>query len=116
MRIYVIVPRTVDSDASDYKLCMTCGRMAAHVGHVSGILASDGVNVANEDLIVLSVASSKDLKETATKLKTANIRYVEYWDEDKAFDGKLLTAIATYPVQPPVEDLKALKPWRCKCN
>lgn len=117
-RIYVVVPRTVDSKLPPYKLCMTCGRMAAHVGHVVGVLArASGMDVADLDLIVLSVGSSLDLENLCIRLEGEEISYVEYRDTDKAFEGELLTAVATWPIEREESGpLKKLRPWCCKCN
>ena len=117
-RIYVLVPRTVDSTKPPHKFTMTCGRMAAHVAHVVGILARAAtVDVAEENIIVLSVASSRELSERCEALSAAGILWVDYFDVDHSFEGALLTAIATHPVMRENADaLKDLKPWRCACN
>lgn len=117
-RIYIVVPRTVDSKRPPYKVAMTCGRMAGHVGHVSGELQrASGVDVAAEYLIVLSVANSQELDGLCRALEKENVSFVEYRDPDEPFYGELLSAIATWPVQkyssPSIIDLL---PWRCKCN
>lgn len=118
-RIYVVVPKTVDSPLPPFKLSMSCGRMAAHVGHAAGLLQEflPEAEVAGRELIVLSVPGSPELAEVIVKLEAADIGYVRYLDEDKAFEGELLTAIATAPLDEEQRKVFAgLRPWKCKCN
>ena len=117
-RVYIVIPRTVDSKLPPYKMSMTCGRMAAHAAHVAAVLTrASGVDVADKDLIVLSVANSADLLATCACLEVENISFVAYRDVDKAFQGELLTAIATWPIERNSSAaLKKLRPWCCACN
>lgn len=119
-RIYVVVPRTVDSPLPPFKLSMSCGRMAAHVGHAAGLLQDtfpNSVKVRDTDLIVLSVANSIELQEALGRIKEQGIWHVCYLDTDKAFEGELLTAIATLPLDEEQRKVFAgLRPWKCKCN
>lgn len=116
-RIYVVVPRTVDSSKPPFKFTMTCGRMAAHACHVSSLIGATGERVADLDVIVLQVASSAALVQVQKSLADSSIAFAEYFDEDHAFTGPLLTAIATYPIEKANAGvLSTLKPWRCACN
>ena len=115
-RIYVIIPRNLDVDGK--KFTMTCGRMAAHAAHVSGILArASGENIADIDLIVLSCANSGELFQVKDFCISFSVLFVEYLDTDKCFDGEVLTAIATYPLSRDMaQNFKLLRPWKCECN
>src|SRR5712691_4781974 len=113
-RIYVMIPRTLD--ASDKKLCMSCGRMAAHAAHAAGKLQQAYGNifkVEDEDLIVLSVASSAELSEATAHLRENGVPVLEYTDTDKAFDGELVTAIVTPPLDKKAASLlHRYSPWK----
>lgn len=117
-RVYIVIPRTVDSKLPPYKLSMTCGRMAAHAAHVAAVLThASGVDVADKDLIVLSVANSEDLLAVCACLEVENVSFVTYRDVDKAFEGELLTAVASWPIERNSSaTLKKLRPWCCACN
>jgi hypothetical protein len=116
-RIYIVIPRTIDSPDPPFKVCMSCGRMAAHASHAAGMLGRKGVPVDDLDLIVLSVGSSEELNSVIEKLKESSVDFVEYRDDDHSFFGTLLTAIALFPIEKgSCQVLNLLKPWRCKCN
>ena len=120
-RVYIIVPRTVDSDKPPYKFTMTCGRMGAHTAHAAAKLQKSAWGehreFENEDIIVLSCASSAELLEAEEALFAQNIAYFEYTDEDHSFEGSLITAIVTAPMEKnSVPFLAKLRPWKCKCN
>lgn len=117
-RVYIVIPRTVDSKLPPHKLSMTCGRMAAHAAHVAAVLTrASGVDVADKDLIVLSVKNSYELETVRQNLEREEVSLVEYRDTDKAFEGELLTAVATWPIEKNSSaTLKQLRPWCCACN
>ena len=55
-RLYAIVPRTLyDKDGNN--ITMTCGRMAAQVAHIMGVLAKAGVDTPGIDLIILQTSN-----------------------------------------------------------
>jgi len=119
MRIYIVIPRTVDSEKPPFKLCMSCGRMAAHAAHAAAMVQDKrpDINVSDLDLIVLSVGSSRDLLILRDALKCEGVQSEEYKDVDKAFEGELLTAICTWPIEAKSSKaLNALRPWKCACN
>src|SRR5712692_1054055 len=98
-RIYIVIPRNLDSTKPPFKFNMTCGRMAAHAAHAAAILArSSGIDVGDKDIIILSVGNSQDLENLCFDLNRNRIKFVEYRDVDKGFEGELLTAIATWPI------------------
>jgi hypothetical protein len=117
-KVYIIIPRTVDSDKPPFKLNMTCGRMAAHAAHAAGLLTEvEGISIATETVIVLQVASSAEMEEIRLNLHKWNVAYLRYTDTDKAFDGELDTALITYPLtRSQAAPLKQLRPWKCACN
>lgn len=117
-RVYVVVLRNLD--LPNRKLCMTSGRIASHAVHVVAKLqrAQPDVDVSDQDIIILSVADNEELAQLRSDLLVVErVNFVEYRDTDRAFEGEHLTAIATYPIERDSSpSLKALRPWRCKCN
>jgi hypothetical protein len=116
-RAYVIVPTTVDSPNPPYKLNMTCGRAIGHGFHAGGLLQKNGYDAVENEAIALKVPNSLELERIKLLLAGAGIKFFDYIDVDKAFEGKLLTAVVTEPLNE--EQAKILKPykaWRCKCN
>ena len=115
-RIYIVVLRTLD--LPERKLCMTSGRIASHAVHVGAVLTrASGIDVADKDIIILSVAGKNELEQLCENLNRERIRFVEYRDVDRVIDGEHLTAIATFPIEKnSSQALKHLRPWRCACN
>lgn len=123
MKIYVIVPKNVDSDKPPYKIAMTCGKMAAQVGHAIHLLTVQMIQDGNgalleDDFIVLQVKDTAEMHEEREKLIHANIFHIEYRDISNVFEGEVLTALALRLPQWKAEEslLSHLKTWRCACN
>jgi hypothetical protein len=117
VRIYIVVLRTLD--LPDRKLCMTSGRIASHAVHAAVKLQRllPLIDVQDQDIIILSVAGSTELKHLCQDLNRECISFVEYRDIDRVFEGERLTAIAVYPVEKNQSHaLKVLRPWKCACN
>lgn len=117
-RVYVIVPRNLDvmRDGKPSKLSMTCGRAMAHVAHICGMLGKEGVDLFPLDLLVLSVADQAELLQVMIEFGKQGIRYLAYEDEDRLYEGKVITAIATFPAPKKTKCLERYPAWRCKCN
>lgn len=117
-RIYIIVPRNLDviREGKMSKLSMTCGRAMGHAAHAAGMLGLQGVDVFPLDLIVLSVADHSELVQVMNELTLNNIRFLAYEDEDRLYEGKAITAIATFPAPKKLRCLEKYPAWRCKCN
>lgn len=116
-RIYIVVLRNLD--LPDRKLCMTSGRIASHAVHAAAKLqrALPEVDVQDQDIIILSVAGSKELEQLCCDLNRDRISFVEYRDVDRVFEGERLTAIAIHPIEKnQSKELAKLRPWRCACN
>jgi hypothetical protein len=115
-RVYIVVLRNLD--LMDRKLCMTSGRIASHAVHAGAVLTrASGLDIANEDIIILSVANNMELAKLCASLQCEGISFVEYRDTDRTFEGEHLTAIATYPIEKNSSfALKHLRPWKCACN
>jgi hypothetical protein len=115
-RLYTIVPRTL-YDKYGNNITMTCGRMAAQVAHLAGLLGKKGVDVAGTDLIILQVSNSSQLEYVESALVDSSVDFEQYLDTNKAYEGELLTALALYPIERgSCEVLRELKPWVCACN
>ncbi len=118
-RVYIIIPRNLDvqRDGKVSKLSMTCGRAMSHSNHAAGMLGLRGVDVFPLDLITLSVADLAELQEVKADLVNAQIQFLEYEDEDRLYEGKAITALATFPVEKErAQCLTKYPAWRCKCN
>lgn len=119
MRIYVIVARNLDlPDGS--KLCMTSGRIAAHVAHAVLKMEecySGGEALWDCDIVILSVPNSSDFAPLMDILVRKNIPFAKYFDTDKLWEGEQLTAICTYPIFKEQGNVMGhLRPWKCACN
>lgn len=115
-RLYTIVPRTL-FDKGGNNITMTCGRMAAQVAHLAGLLGKNGVDVAGTDMIILQISTSVELMCLESKLTESSVDYERYLDTNKAYEGELLTALALYPIERgSFAALRELKPWVCACN
>lgn len=115
-RVYIVVLRNLD--LPDRKLCMTSGRIASHAVHVGAVLTrASGLDVADMDVIILSVANNEELDVLCKSLACEGVAFVEYRDTDRVIEGEYLTAIATYPIaNNSSPSLKKLSPWKCACN
>lgn len=115
-RVYIVVLRNLD--LPDRKLCMTSGRIASHAVHVGAVLTrATGIDVADKDIIILSVADKAELQRLCNQLNDEEVSFVEYRDTDRIIEGEHLTAIATWPIEKNSSAaLKHLRPWKCKCN
>jgi hypothetical protein len=118
-RIYVIVARNLDLPNGS-KLCMTSGRIAAHVAHavlkMEECYSGDAV-LWDCDIVILSVPNSSEFEQIISRLIRKRIPYTSYFDTGKLWQGELLTAVATFPIMREHGNvLGDLRPWKCACN
>lgn len=109
MKVYIIVPKTVDSKPP---LTLSCGFAMAQIAHAS----MKAGHSFEHSVIILEVSGSKELKETRTKLLQSGVWVESYWEDSDLFTGKVLTAIVVDPVDTTPDVLKDLKLWSCNCN
>jgi hypothetical protein len=108
-RIYIILPRKIDSKPP---LMLTCGIAMAQIHHAS-IKASKSFNISVEDtVVILQVPGSMDLLDLSNELFVKGIRFAEYWEESVLFEGIELTAVVTEPTER-LEMLDHLPLWNC---
>ena len=114
-RIYVVVADTVQvkqSEAFTETIVQAPGRLAAQVGHVVSKMRVTRAIVLNElftpiTTIVLSARDSKELQHIRFVIDIVGIKAEAFYDENEDVYGwngdelhKVLTAVATHPVDP----------------
>lgn len=88
-----------------------------HSNHASNMLGMAGIDSFDMDMVTLSVADLVELHEVRLMMAGKDIRFIEYEDEDRLYDGKVVTALITYPLtKEQTQPFKKYPAWRCKCN
>lgn len=118
-RLYIIVPEVLDIPGGTHDIVMSCGRLMAQAVHVGSKLKMQeklDPNLATTT-VVLKVKHSCDLEVILDKVKTANIPWATFLDDNQEVYGipqSLLTAVACLCSKKKGKSLfYGIESWKC---